>query len=419
MDLGSSGITLAEGLNMHHATNISRKEKAPLILAPAFKAVGESGFDLMRKQFPPLRFLVHGLMPEGTILIAGKPKSGKSWLVLNVMLASTLGASFLDRSVKQGKALYLALEDNPRRMQSRLTILMRKHQDEIEALRRFEYRTEWPAGADGAAALDQYLTAHPEVRTVAVDVLKRIRPAADFRRSGYEQDYEAIQPWKAVADKHRITLLIVHHTRKAGADDVFDEVSGTLGLTGAVDQLLVLRRIPHDPKAATLHARGRDLPEDHELGIELRDGWWELVGDAKVIEANDARKLVLEVLEEADHPLTIPEIMKATNKRSRPSTSRLLSKMVRDQLIVKDGKGFRPAPTSVKPASAEPMVDTQDKGDTGDKGDTEDTARATHVSRVSHVSRSAMSVGTNASKRIRQSTRNKEAATAVKETVNG
>ena len=44
--------------------------------------------------------------------------------------------------------------------------------------------------------------------------------------------------------------------RSADADDAFDLVSGTLGLTGAPDTIIVIRR---DSKGTTLHARGRDL----------------------------------------------------------------------------------------------------------------------------------------------------------------
>lgn len=295
--------------------------------------------ELMSMEFPPLSWIVEGLIPEGTILLAGKPKSGKSWMVLNIMVAAKLRFELLRRPVRPVDGLYLALEDTPRRMQSRMQTLMLECRHRITELGGFEYRCDWPRGAAGAVLLDEYLAAHPNCRIVAVDVLAKIRPSGD-RRGAYEQDYEAIAAWKEVADKHRITLIIVHHTRKAEADDVFDEVSGTLAINGVVDQIIVLKRMPADPKQATLHMRGRDLPDDHELGIELRAGWWHLIGRAADVAASDARREILEVLREAEGPMTTADLMKATGRRSRPSFSKLLGKMVEARHIRRVGKGY-------------------------------------------------------------------------------
>lgn len=332
----TNGISL---LDQRAGVQQSVKQKAGT--APLFDAKAASMYDLMFQEFAPLCWIVDGLIPEGTILVAGKPKSGKSWLVLNVLLSAVLDARFLKERVVKCGALYLALEDNSRRMRSRMDVLMQHYGDHLDALKSFEYRCEWPAGMEGAAALGEYLTDHPETKIVAVDVLKNIRPrTADARRSGYELDYEAIEPWKQVAHEHRVTLLIVHHTRKAEADDVFDEVSGTLGINGVVDQMIVVKRVIGDSKLATAHFRGRDLEEDRELGIELRAGWWELVGSAQQISANDARRLVLDVMRDHEIPMTVAEIQKATGKKSRTSTDKLLKKMHEDGLVSRDGHRY-------------------------------------------------------------------------------
>lgn len=305
-----------------------------------FEPRGRSVVDLMAQAFAPISWMLADLIPEGTILVAGKPKSGKSWFVLNLIVAAMLGIEYLRRSVeKSSRALYLALEDNDRRMQSRVRTLMIEYATRLPELAGFEYRCDWPRGLDGAMALDEYLTRHPDCRIVAVDVLAKIRPISD-RRGAYEQDYEAVAHWKAIADKHRITLLVVHHTRKAEADDVFDEVSGTLAINGAVDQIVVLKRTPANPKQATLHMRGRDLPEDHELGIELRGGWWHYLGAAAAISANDARREVLDVLRDSDGAMTTTQLLKATGKKSRPSMSRLLSEMAKAGLVERHGRAY-------------------------------------------------------------------------------
>lgn len=313
-------------------------------VAQVFEAKASSMFDLMFEEFSPLLWIVSNLIPEGTILVAGKPKSGKSWFVLDVMLSAILGVRFLKEQVVQCGGLYLALEDNARRMRSRMDLLMQAYGDRIAALKSFEYRCDWPAGMEGAVALDEYLKAHPNTKIVAIDVLKNIRPRGkDAQRSAYELDYEAIEPWKQVANEHRVTLLIVHHTRKAEADDVFDEVSGTLGINGAVDQMIVIKRVIGDPRQATAHFRGRDLPEDHELGIELKAGWWELVGSAQQIAANNSRRVILEILDEMKEPMKVDALLKATGKKSRPTLTNFLKKMEADGLITKTPDGYVPA----------------------------------------------------------------------------
>ena len=276
--------------------------------ATPFDARAHSMLELMDRKFAPMRWSVEDYVPEGTILVAGKPKSGKSWFVLNLMLSAVLGERFLKKPVVQSGGLYLALEDNDRRMQTRMRTLMHPYGDRMSALKDFEYRCDWPPGAEGAAALDEYLGAHPAVRIVAVDVLKNIRPKnADRSRNAYDLDYEAVEPWKQVAQARRVTLLIVHHTRKAEAEDAFDEISGTLGLNGVVDEMIVLRSVAGNHKQATAHFRGRDLEDDHELGLELKDGWWELIGSAREIASNEARKVVLEVMRDHGAPMTYDE----------------------------------------------------------------------------------------------------------------
>lgn len=63
--------------------------------------------------FPPLRYSVPGVVPEGLTLLVGPPKAGKSWLALAVLLAVASGGRALGK-LRVGaprRVLYLALED--------------------------------------------------------------------------------------------------------------------------------------------------------------------------------------------------------------------------------------------------------------------------------------------------------------------
>ncbi|WP_261763881.1 AAA family ATPase, partial [Pseudonocardia asaccharolytica] len=75
--------------------------------------------------FPEPRWAVPGLVCEGVTLLAGPPKVGKSWLSLNLALDIAAGRPALGSiEVEPGPVLYLALEDTPRRLQSRMRTVL-------------------------------------------------------------------------------------------------------------------------------------------------------------------------------------------------------------------------------------------------------------------------------------------------------
>ena len=56
-------------------------------------------------------------------------------------------------------------------------------------------------------------------------------------------------------------MLIVHHTRKEKAEDIFDMISGTNGLLGAADGAFALTKEKRTSNNATLDIVGRDQPD--------------------------------------------------------------------------------------------------------------------------------------------------------------
>jgi hypothetical protein len=76
-----------------------------------------------------------------------------------------------------------------------------------------------------------------------------------------QRDYRIGSALKTISDEHQgVTLLTNHHDRKAQADDFVDSVSGSHGLAGAADALIVIAR-PRSERAGVLKLTGRDIPE--------------------------------------------------------------------------------------------------------------------------------------------------------------
>lgn len=241
--------------------------------------------DLMRETFPPVQFAVQGVIPEGYVVLAGAPKVGKSWLVLDVLLAIARGTTALGVIPGQDPrpVLYMALEDNKPRIQRRLGVLGVGTDD---GPRLFDYVVAGvvpPAELLDVAAT--FLRDHADERpVVCIDTLAKIPWHALPGQSAYDRDYALGSRLKAVAAvAEGCTVLAVHHTRKAAADDWMDGVSGTNGVNGAADATLVVTRKRGDD-VGRLSITGRDIESDGTLAMTCAGMRWELDG-ADVIAA--------------------------------------------------------------------------------------------------------------------------------------
>ena len=328
--------------------------------------------DLLKEELPPVRWAVPGILPEGLSLLAGKPKLGKSWLALGLAVAKASGGVALGKiPVDRGEVLYLALEDNRRRLQNRL----RKVLNGSPPPEGLHIATEWARIDEGGAeALDDWLAVHPEAGLVVVDILKVVRPSVSGNRGIYDADYEALQSMQRLAGEHGVTVLVVHHTRKMAAVDPVDEVSGSTGLSGGADGIMVLKR-DRGKADAYLHVTGREVEEEAELALrwDASLASWTLAGDADEYRLSQERRSLIEALGAAGGGMAPREIAEALGK-SVGSVKVLLGEMVKAGQVsnLSYGKYARPAnaPYSAYPAYSS-NGDGKSKQSKGSKRDTE------------------------------------------------
>lgn len=230
--------------------------KAPLPQGPITAA------QLEHLTFAEPRSVVPGLFIEGLTLFAGKPKVGKSWLMLHAGLAVAQSGFTLGELAcpHGGDVLYCALEDTQARLHRRISKLAAGWPGQLHLL------TELPRLASGGlAAIHSWITSVSNPRLVMIDTLELVREKPKNGENSYSADYTAILTLRKLAADQHLAIVVVHHLRKAEADDPFDTISGTLGLTGAPDAILVLQK---NGDGYTLHGRGRDL-EDFERPIRF------------------------------------------------------------------------------------------------------------------------------------------------------
>lgn len=215
------------------------------------------------------QFVVDGLIPTGLILFCGAQKIGKSWLMLKLCLCVSQGLPLWEMPTVQGDVLYLCLEDTFSRIQDRL------FQVTDEASGRLHFAVASDKLTDGLIVqLEDYLKDYPDSKMIVIDTLQKVRTAS--KDNAYASDYGDISLLKDFADRHSLSVVVVHHIRKQKDSDVFNMVSGTTGLTGSADSTFVLERENRASDTARLYVTGRDTPYQ-EFVLRFRDCSWELV----------------------------------------------------------------------------------------------------------------------------------------------
>ncbi|MCM5558083.1 AAA family ATPase [Pleomorphomonas sp. JP5] len=302
---------------------------------PARKFACRSGKSIMNTEYAELRWTVPGYLPEGLSILAGRQKLGKTWLALDFAVAVATGGLAMGAvPCQRGDVLYIDLENGERRIQRRLKTMF-PGDGSTPDLGRLEFTTESPdLGPEFLAACDDWRLSCDRPALIVVDVLQRIKPAGSMARNAYENDYSTISSLQAWATRHGVSVLVLHHTRKGGADDPLEALSGSNGLSACADTTLVLDR---DGNGVTLYVRGRDV-EEQETALRFDGGLWSILGAASEVRRTDERQEILSVLIEADESLSPRDISVATSM-PRNNVDQLLFKMGKAGEVLKAGRG--------------------------------------------------------------------------------
>ena len=202
------------------------------------------------KSRPPV---IDGLLYAGAYILAGAPKIGKSFLVAQIAYHVSTGEALWGYEVHPGTVLYLALEDDFQRIQSRMFMMYGVNDTD-----RLHFATAANKIGNGLdEQLENFINEHSDTKLVIIDTMQKIREVGGEAYS-YASDYEIIGRLKQFADKHCICVLTVHHTRKQPAGDSFEMISGTTGLLGCADGSMLMQKKKRTALDATVDVVGRD-----------------------------------------------------------------------------------------------------------------------------------------------------------------
>lgn len=302
--------------------------------------------DLLLREFQPVQWALQGIVPEGITILSGDPKIGKSWLLYQACVAIAAGRPLWggrDPEI-QGDALMLALEDNDRRLKRRLETLLPRfvtiegRRFAYPSMERLHYATEWPRAQEGVEHLGQWLQDHPGARLVVVDTVSAFRDPEPGKKSAYAHDYAVGEMFKPLARDHKCAIVLVMHNRKQQSEDALQLVSGTQGMTGGVDNVLVLQR-KRGGLDAGLYVDGRDIEEPQEIALRFDAGYW--AGNGQTVheaQLSKERRDLLRVVTELGDEAKVKAIAEAMRPKKYTSVKSLLSKMVKaGDLALNDG----------------------------------------------------------------------------------
>jgi hypothetical protein len=279
--------------------------------------------ELLTTDFPEPKWAVPGLLPEGLTVFGGRPKVGKSWFMLQTSWGVATGGKLFDRDVERGSVLYLALEDNPRRLSQRLKDMG------VGLGTGIEFETLWkPLHKEGMSLLAAKLNAK-DYRLVVIDTLTRAIAGVN---QGKEIDVvgRVFANLQYMAMSKNIAVVMIDHTRKPSGftADPIDDMLHTTEKTAIADAILALYK-EQGRAGAMLLGRGREI-EDIELSLEWSPDTrcWHVEGPI-VTERDDEVISALEALGKCQ----VGDIAKATGQ-NRGNAYKRLVKLV-DQEIVK------------------------------------------------------------------------------------
>lgn len=260
--------------------------------------------DLVEREYAEAERIIDGdtIFTPGVTVLAGKPKHGKSWAALGWAISAATGESYLNSGPRAPvQAVYVSCDDpSESRFQRRVHAFRPK--GKLDGLLLI---TEIAKKESALALLDELVEQHPAIRFVVIDTLAAFR-SGQRTESPYQQEHDEVAALNHWAHKRNIAVLLVHHLRKGEVDtqEPFESISGTLGLQGACDSLMVLVRrdlasdkdSALDEKLAGLWHRGRDFDHEAALGIKLEDGRWSIVGGAADVFSAGTKREIINVL---------------------------------------------------------------------------------------------------------------------------
>lgn len=253
------------------------------------------GLTVYRSSGLDMRCIIPGMLYNGLTIFAGRPKTGKSWLTLQLALAIAEGRQVIGQSVHSpGVVLYVALEESQARTASRMRKLKESESVFLQNIS-MVYSLD-PLGHGGAEQLDKII-AERRPTVVIIDTFLALVGGSGKTKDVMRAEYSEIDTIRKIGAKHETAMVLVHHQRKSvPGESGIDAVAGTTGITAAADAIWSLTREDRQTGLCSLEIVGREV-EEQTFGLRFnRDSaafGWEMIGTGQEVRAmKDEREIM-------------------------------------------------------------------------------------------------------------------------------
>lgn len=298
---------------------------------------GRTAKEIMRTKYPELDWIVQDILPEGWALLGGRPKVGKSWLAMQIAQAIATNGKVFGKRVRQGKVLYLALEDNDRRLDRRMKA---QHWEETDDC---VYHTEWkPFNAGGLEDLDAEFK-KTKYRLCIVDTVSRAFLLKDH--NDIAQVTKAYDTTQRFFERHRVSLLALDHHNKSASKDGYDPIDSIIASTAktAVPDTIIGLAKTRGKKEAVLVVRGRDAEEwEEEVVMDTLTMSWQLA--SIFVKPNTLQSEIVKVVLNTSIPISLTDLSVKV-KKEKGQVLRECNELIKKELIADD---------TVRPANGMP-----------------------------------------------------------------
>lgn len=300
---------------------------------------------ILNTEFPPLRFAINKILPEGLVVLAGKAKAMKSWTILLICYCIQNGLDWLGFNTVKGDCLYLALEDSDRRLSDRVKKLkLDKLKEHPSIVTRGTL-----LGKGLEESIKQWIEVTKNPRLIVIDTLARVKPRIG-RNSGtaYDTDNLLLNELQKLATTYGITILIISHLSKEKRDYDWDRIQGSAGMQGMSDAMWLLDR-GDNSNSAFIKGRGRDIADfEYSITWNLETWRYDFLGQASTIRMGETKRLIIEAMKElhkaGKEDVTPQHVSKHlgynSNSKDGQNISRTMQRMAENLDLKKTRYGF-------------------------------------------------------------------------------
>ncbi|MEG0361817.1 MAG: AAA family ATPase [Longicatena sp.] len=209
----------------------------------------------LKKRSGNENYIVEGIITKGLTILGGIPKSGKTFLALQMSTAIAMGKEFLGKRTKKGSVVYLAFEDPEEDIDARF------NQFGIDKNLNINFRF----GSRGNYfRLEKYIKVwkeeNPDLLAIFVDTYGKYKET-NTDKPNYQDDYRQASEIRELALEHGVAIILLHHMNKnCNKNSPFEAYYGTNGLPAAADNMIVLYRENIMFEGAELMITGKSIP---------------------------------------------------------------------------------------------------------------------------------------------------------------